>query len=207
MEFKHTNAPVETVDYGETVIPQNRLLYLYEKCKNALSKTPGNVVEVGVYKGGTLLMLAKALKEVCPQYRVYGIDNFEGHPYSDGHPVHYKGKYSDVDKGILEKYIENQNLKDHITLFKGKVEDIWPGLNLQNISFAHIDCDLYIPIKYCCEHVPGVLNKGGMMYFDDYGHEHCPGATRAVDEIFGLSKKIQEVKLEDFTNWSCFINY
>jgi cysteine synthase len=92
-DVKNVNDPIEGVSYGESVVPDNRLDYLSWKCKETLKRTPGNVLEVGVYKGGTLIALAEALKEICPEYKVYGIDTFTGHPYSDGHPVHPEGKY------------------------------------------------------------------------------------------------------------------
>lgn len=199
------NIPVERVEYGESVIPQNRLNFLSEICKETLIKNPGNVCEVGVYKGGTLIELAKVVKEVCPQFKVFGIDTFYGHPYSDGHPVHPKGKYSDVDINELKEFIKNIELDNFIELFEGRVEDIWEQLNLENISFAHIDCDLYTPIKYCAEIMPEKMNNSSIIYFDDYGHKHCPGATKAVEEIF-YGTKIEEIYLkEDNTCWSGFI--
>jgi O-methyltransferase len=181
---KNTNRPIDTVSYGETVIPQNRLDYLTWKCRETLERNPGNVLEVGVYKGGTLLSLAKVVKETCPQFKVYGIDTFVGHPYTDGHPVHPKGKYGDINKDELENYIELKHLEDWVTLLDGKIEEIFERLDLKNVSFVHVDCDLYIPVKYCAENVPRVMNNHGVIYFDDYDHEHCPGATKAVEEVF-----------------------
>ncbi|MEK6279005.1 MAG: class I SAM-dependent methyltransferase [Acidobacteriota bacterium] len=200
-----TNKPVDDSPYGESVIPIRRVNFLVAKCKETLQQTPGNVLEVGVYKGGTLIALCAALKEVCPQFRVYGIDTFTGHPYTDGHPVHPQGKYGDVDMAKLERLIVSRGLKSWVKLYRGRVEDVFQGLQLANVSFAHIDCDLYAPVKYCAENVPGVMNRRGVLYFDDYGHEHCPGATRAVEEVFS-STDLQEVHIsEDNTCWSCYL--
>ena len=199
-----SNAPVETVDYGKSVIPDNRFNYLSSLCRETLFKSPGNVCEVGVYRGGTLIELAKIVKEVCPQYKVFGIDTFRGHPYTDGHPVHPKGKYSDVDINKLKELIKNIDLDNFIILFEGKVEEIWNNLQLENISFAHIDCDLYIPIKYCAENIPKKMNKDSVIYFDDYGHDHCAGATKAVLEIFNKNILNDIYLSDDDTLWSCY---
>jgi O-methyltransferase len=200
-----TNEPVDSCPYGKSVIPTSRLNFLVEKCKRTLQQTPGNVLEVGVYKGGTLLGLTAALREVCPQFKVFGIDTFTGHPYTDGHPIHPQGKYGDVDLDELERLIDSRNLRSWVRLYRGRVEEIFEDLQLANISFAHIDCDLYAPVKYCAEKVQGVMNRGGVLYFDDYGHEHCPGATRAVEEVFGRSR-LKEVRIaEDNTCWSCYL--
>jgi O-methyltransferase len=198
------NKPVETVPYGQTVIPRNRLKLLAEACRKALKRVPGNVLEVGIYRGGTFVQLAKAVQDICPQFQAFGIDTFLGHPYTDGHRNHPKGKYSDVDLGELFYFFNSQGLGNRIELFLGKVEEIFASLGLGNISFAHIDCDLYIPVKYCAENVPRVMNKGGVIFFDDYGHDHCPGATRAVEEVFS-SEQINVVQLNDGTRWSCWI--
>jgi O-methyltransferase len=204
-ETKNTNRPIDTVSYGETVIPQNRLDYLTWKCRETLERNPGNVLEVGVYKGGTLLSLTKVVEEICPQFKVYGVDTFVGHPYTDGHPVHPKGKYGDINKEKLEKFIESKHLDKWVTLFDGKIEEIFKQLELKNISFAHIDCDLYIPVKYCAENVPSVMNNHGVIYFDDYGHEHCPGATKAVEEVFEKYQIHRVYIPDDDTCWSGYV--
>ncbi len=201
----HVNTPVDSVPYGTTVIPQNRLAYLVGKCKETLRRNPGNVLEVGVYRGGTLIALAEAMREVCPEYTVYGIDTFAGHPYSDGHPVHPVGKYADANMRDMEEYIRSRGLADQIVLYQGKVEEILKSLPIKDVSFSHIDCDLYIPVKYCAENVPKIMHSHGVIYFDDYGHEHCPGAIKAIEEIFD-DQQIHSVHMpEDHTCWSGYI--
>lgn len=201
----NTNQPIDTVPYGETVIPNSRLKYLQWKCKETLERNPGNVLEIGVYKGGTLLALAQAVKEVCPQFKVYGVDTFTGHPYTDKHPVHPAGKYADVDMDELEKFIRAKGYQDNVSLYEGKIEEIFAQLDLKNISFVHVDCDLYIPVKYCAENIPQVMNPHGVIYFDDYGHEHCPGATQAVEESFEKNQIHRVYIPEDDTCWSGYI--
>lgn len=199
------NEPIEMVSYGESVIPKNRLEFLVAKCRETLISHPGNILEVGVYRGGTLSKLAETLKEYCPQYKVYGVDTFSGHPYTDGHPVHPKGKYSRVDLERLLEHFDMLGLGQWVTLIEGKVEDVFSSLNLSDVSFAHIDCDLYIPTKFCAERVPHVMKHNSVIFFDDYGHEHCPGATEAVNNTF-KKHLINEVYLaDDNTCWSCTI--
>lgn len=199
------NEPVDIVAYGSSVIPSNRLDFLVRKCRETLEQSPGNVLEVGVYRGGSLLALTEVLKETCPQFKVYAIDTFAGHPYTDGHHVHPMGKYGNVEIIELEQLISAKGLTQWVNLFRGRVEEIFQGLHLNNISFAHIDCDLHTPVKYCAENVPPIMTHGGVLYFDDYGHEHCPGATTAVDGTFD-KKLLHEVYMhDDHTCWSCYI--
>jgi predicted O-methyltransferase YrrM len=199
------NAPVDTVAYLCSVIPSNRLDHLEALCRRTLLECPGHVLEVGVYRGGSLLTLARAVKEQCPQYRVIGIDTFRGHPYTDGHPVHPVGKFSDVDIAILREALARAGFSDVVELHQGRVESVLDSLGLCDVAFAHIDCDLYDPVRYCAERLPLVMKPGGVIYFDDYGHEHCPGATRAVLERFPKGE-LQEVFMpDDGTCWSCHV--
>jgi hypothetical protein len=200
-----TNAPVETVDYLQSVIPPNRLDYLVEKCRETLRRCPGHVLEIGVYRGGSLSRLAQLVEEVCPEYRVIGIDTFSGHPYSDGHPVHPLGKYADVDLGRLTAAFAEQPYGGRIGLHTGRVENILQDLRLHDVAFAHIDCDLFRPVAFCAATLPALMKRGGLLYFDDYGHDHCPGATRAVDEAFPPERINQVYMPDDGTCWSCHV--
>lgn len=200
-----TNEPIDSTPVGTSVIPRNRLDYLISKCRETLLHNPGNVLEVGVYKAGSLIELAETVRQVCPQFKVFGIDTFSGHPYTDNHPVHPSGKYGDINITEIEQLIADKGLAQWVTLYTGKVEEIFYDLHLSNIAFAHIDCDLYTPVKFCAENVPEVMKSGGVLYFDDYGHEHCPGATRAIEEVLDKTK-LQEVFMpDDLTCWSCHL--
>jgi len=174
-----------------------------ELCRDTLRRCPGHVLEVGVYRGGSLSRLAQVLMEVCPQYRVIGIDTFTGHPYTDGHPVHPAGKYADVDMAALRKELDQDGCGAVIDLYRGCVETVLDSLALEGLAFAHIDCDLYKPVRYCAEHVPRLMNPSSVIYFDDYGHEHCPGATRALMERFPKQVLHEVFMPDDRTSWSC----
>ena len=73
-----SNQPVESTDYLISVIPQNRLAHLALECRDSLRRLPGHVLEVGVYRGGTLLQLAKAVRECCPDKKVIGLTSGAG---------------------------------------------------------------------------------------------------------------------------------
>ena len=47
----------------------------------------------------------------------------------------------------------------------------------------HIDVDLYGPTHDSIEFFYPRLNKGGIIVCDDYMHNTCPGATKAIDEF------------------------
>ena len=87
----------------------------------------------------------------------------------------------------------------------GRVEEILRGLALRDVAFAHVDCDLYLPVAFCAAELPALMQPGAMLYFDDYGHEHCPGATRAVHEFFAAGLLNEVYMPDDGTCWSCHL--
>jgi len=85
------------------------------------------------------------------------------------------------------------------------VENVLPHPSISNISFAHVDCDLFTPVYHTAIHIPLIMNKGGVIYFEDYGASNCPGATLAVEKVFS-EDRINRVSLpHEIESWSCFI--
>lgn len=204
-EYADPMFPEQSLEYGRSVNDPGRVALLEARCPRQLLTQEGDVLEVGVYKGGTLLMLARAVEAVCPKFKVIGVDTFNGHPYSDGHPAHPAGRYSDVSIDDLKCIIFEAGLAHRVELLVGKAEDIIGNVDISRTTFAHVDCDLYRPIAFCARQLPLRMHPSGAIIFDDYFHAHCPGATRALDELFGNA--IQPIRIpKDGTAWSCEIS-
>ena len=70
----------------ETMFSEEKLAELFD----LLSKTEslkGDVIELGTYKGGTTIMMARFLKKIQSSRRIYSFDTFEGFPYKDDDSV------------------------------------------------------------------------------------------------------------------------
>ncbi len=68
------------------------------------------------------------------------------------------------------------------------VEDTVPSYLPESISVLRLDVDLYQPTLHCLREMFPLLQKGGYLIIDDYGH--WEGCKRAVHEFFeenGLS--------------------
>lgn len=165
----------------ESVISSPRLAYLRRLVRQILSEVKGHIVEVGVYRGGSLTVLAREALELAPTARVIGVDTFAGHPYSDGDPVHKEGKFCETSMQLVRESVEPLG---NVTLIQGRFEDLDPNFAPAPLVFVHVDCDLYHPIAKCIERLWPRLVAGGVMAFDDYFHPNCPGATKAVNEAF-----------------------
>lgn len=168
-------------------------------------ETPGDIAELGVFRGLGLMTWANLLEAYCVGDRtktVYGFDNwtgFIGISPEDGKKIDY------VEKGVggfsPEQYYEELlsaiaifdadrfiPWKARIKLIKGNIEETAGVFVKENpgvrFSLIHFDCDLYKPTKVALEHFWPILSRGGIMLFDEYAIPDWPGETKAVDEFF-----------------------
>lgn len=175
---------------------------------------PGDIVELGIYRGVSLMSWANFLEIHCMgdrQRKVWGFDNFTGLSAlapQDGMEQPSVGKveggYRDGGK-MLEEAIgifdSDRFLprKDRVTLVAGDICETVPQWTIDNpgvrISLLHFDCDLYKPTLTALKALWPLVVSGGVVAFDEYGIPPWEGESKAVDEFFG------SVQLQRFT-WS-----
>lgn len=181
-----------------------RFLAHYELFKNIID-LPGCVVELGVYRGPSLLTWAKLMETFCPGDRkrmIYGFDSFQGlqnFTLQDGKPVENFGKtvggYSAND--VVDEITELVNICNDDSMISGvprcqlvigDIKDTLPRFLEENpglrISLLHFDMDLYEPTKIGLELLYPLVVKGGVVIFDEYGVIPWQGESNAVDEYF-----------------------
>lgn len=146
----------------------NELMWTARNCP------PGNLVEVGVYKGGSAAALAEVAKEQGRKLFLY--DTFTGIPYSTpGVDHHIVGDFSDTSIEQVRAAIPSAIIRQGI--FPDTLTDEVGG-----IALAHIDCDQYASVHACCVRLAPYMVPGGIMVFDDY--DVLPGARAAVHDVF-----------------------
>lgn len=167
------------INYGTSLVENPKLFHISELLKS-VSNLRGDVCEVGVYRGGTAKIISENIKE-C---NLFLFDTFEGMPYYD--PGKDKdwgiGTFNNTDFDTVSKLFQS---KENVKLFKG----IFPSDTSHHIKdkvfkFVHLDVDNYQPYKECLEFFYKRMVKGGIILFDDYDCQCCPGANKAVDEFF-----------------------
>ena len=153
------------------------MLYQFSKQVECL---PGEVAEVGVYRGGTAKLLAQLFSH--KNKAVHLFDTFSGMPQTDPNKdLLRKGAYAHTSlervKELLEKY---SNVEFH----QGFFPDTATPITNTEFCLVHIDVDIYKSVMDCCHFFYRRMTNGGVMVFDDYGFLSCPGAKTAVDEFF-----------------------
>jgi hypothetical protein len=188
-----------------------RFLAHVELFKLAL-EVPGDIAELGVFRGLGLLTWANLLEAYCIGNRtkvVYGFDNWRGFTDfspQDAKPVEEAGKvvggfdpsgYLDELKSAIAIFDSDRfiPLKARIKLIAGDIESTVPAFARDNpgvrFSLVHFDCDLYKPTKAALEALWDRVTRGGVVIFDEYGIPDWPGETAAVDEFLANKPEVQ----------------
>ncbi|MGV3485745.1 MAG: TylF/MycF/NovP-related O-methyltransferase [Planctomycetaceae bacterium] len=159
---------------------------------------PGDIVECGVWKGGSMMAVARTLVANGGTDRDLRLfDTFEGMPPADDVDRDLRGNsatrlLAEEDPltskvwaiAQLEEVVRNLSTtgypSERIHYIKGKVEDTIPQQAPPSISLLRLDTDWYTSTRHELVHLFPRLSPGGVLIIDDYGH--WEGARRAVDE-------------------------
>jgi O-methyltransferase len=172
---------------GNTGLKPQSLYTLDHFLKDALS-LDGDVIECGVWRGGSARLLRETIIERASGKRLFLFDSFEGmaavNRQNDRHDV---GDFADTSLAHVQRVVAGAVGEDpeSVAVFrKGWIPETFEGLEDGKFCFAHIDLDLYDSIIDSLGFIYPLLSSRGIIVFDDYGFASCPGARKAVDEFF-----------------------
>ena len=160
------------------------------------SGVPGDFVECGVWRGGSALLIARALGELdVDDRRIWLYDTFAGMSepsVKDGistrlkwtksqRTTHNNWCYSPLNE-VKDVMARSSYPSSLVTFVEGKVEDTIPREVPELVALLRLDTDWYESTLHELTHLWPRLAPGGILIIDDYGH--WEGARRAVDEFF-----------------------
>jgi O-methyltransferase len=161
-------------------------------------KIPGDVVECGVYNGGTAAILARIATHSRMGRTVWLFDSFQGMPQTtepDGiEASEYVGKVLGSAEQVQELLQRTGADLRRVRIVSGLFQDTFPSTPIPQIALLNIDADWYESVKLCFEKFYDSVVARGFVSIDDYGH--WPGCRTAVDEFFqkrGLAFTLHEV--------------
>lgn len=175
---------------------RDRFYNLFEAV-SLVSKLPGAVIECGVWRGLSLLLLCKSLERYQSNFlgeMLFAVDSFEGlsePSSSDG--IFVKGK-----KGDFSESIENVRARlvsyPNITFLKGWIPDILQKLDNQKYRLVHLDLDLVEPTLGALDYFLPKMVTGGIIICDDYGSVAWPETKIALDS-YCVKNNLRTLKL------------
>jgi len=140
----------------------------------------GDVLEVGVYRGGTGALLAKRI--AGSGKRIFLADTFSGVVKAgDNDPLYKGGEHADTSRSLVDGLLKACEL-DNATLLQGIFPEDTGHHVPGKIALLHCDVDVYQSAKDVVEWARPRLSPGGVIIFDDYGFSGCEGVTRLVNE-------------------------
>ena len=198
-EFEAIYAAVKTF----TMTSIERLYALYKAVEYvAKSRVPGDLLECGAWRGGSMMLVAHTLKALGDrQRRIYLFDTFEGHPKPDaefdvdlwGNPaIADWRKYRRSDETSGWAYVSIDEVRanmvstgypmDNVVLVKGMVERTAATSTPERLALLRLDTDWYESTRVALDVMYPRLSDNGVLIADDYGH--YLGQRKALDEYF-----------------------
>lgn len=206
--------------YGQcreyTMTSWERLYALYKAVQYIVGRSiPGDLVECGVWRGGSMRLAAMTLMSLgVTDRRLYLYDTFEGMTEPDAEvdvDLHgnravddwvqikrrdVKWSYAPIED-VWETIASTGYPMTNVVCVKGSVDRTLPDIAPERVSLLRLDTDWYASTKHEIEHLYPRLSPEGVLILDDYGHYR--GAQRAIDEYFGKEGKRPFIHRTDYS--------
>ena len=175
---------------GKVLISRHLMLYeIYKKVINL----PGDIAEIGIFKGGSFLYLAKLCEIFEPHSytRVFGFDWFEGMKPSKEEKNIKSGTYKSSFER-LKKVVSIQELGHVAKIEKMDVTKALPSYfekhKGQKYKLIFFDAGTYDVVKVALPFFWERLVIGGILVLDQYSDNRAFGETEAFDELLPNEK-------------------
>jgi O-methyltransferase len=185
-------------DYTLTSVPLMYSLYVATQYV-ARAKIPGDIVECGVWRGGSMMLAAMALRRhgdlsrrlflydtydwswESPSSRdgvIHGEATPVSSPESDALRCAFAREASET--AVKENMVSTGYPADQIITVRGMVQQTIPATSPDQIALLRLDTDYFESTYHEMQHLFPRLVSGGVLIIDDYAKFR--GATAAVDQ-------------------------
>lgn len=196
-----TKATIRLVQPFTMTTPERIAMLVDATAHVVRHRIPGDLVECGVWKGGSSMAMAATLQRLGVTDRhLWLYDTFEGMSEPTAADATYDGQdasgqlasqdkanstsvwcYSPMDE-VRRNVLSTGFAEAALHFVKGRVEDTVPASAPETISLLRLDTDWYESTRHELENLYPRLTPGGVLIIDDYGY--WKGARQAVDEYF-----------------------
>ncbi len=179
-EFQTTFKEVQSF----TLVDVYRLYELWTLVEQ-LKNVDGDILEVGVWRGGSGCLLARKAKLVgLETTTVFLCDTFAGVVKAGAQDSEYTGgEHSNTSAEIVRRLAARLGL-DNVRILEGTFPDETAHtIESGRFRLCHIDVDVYESARDVFEWCWTRLSLGGVVVFDDFGFHDCEGVTRLVTEL------------------------
>ena len=186
-----------------TKVSVKRLINLYRLVQkvNKLN-LPGDVVECGVWNGGSAAIMGVADRDDTTSSKVRKLwlfDSFRGLPppsNKDGkqaRETYFQGWCHGEPEKVKRIFRRFRLSLQHVNIIPGWFDETLQTADLQTIAILHTDADWYASVKIVLETFYDKVVEGGFVVLDDYWR--WPGCQEAVTDYL-KEHQIQGVVLQ-----------
>jgi O-methyltransferase len=160
---------------------------------------PGDIVECGVWRGGSMMAVALTLLRLGGKRRLWLYDTFSGMTPPGSEDIDFHGRAANDllmsedqatghtwgKSSLAEVQValaETGYPADQIEFITGPVENTIPLRIPETIALLRLDTDWFQSTSHELVHLWPRIADGGILIIDDYGY--WAGAKKAVDEYF-----------------------
>ena len=183
-----------------TMTPYEKIATMVDATRYvARANIPGAIVECGVWRGGSMMAAALALREANVSRDLYLFDTFAGMSAPTNEDIDYRdvpatGRYVETAAGdhnewcyaSLEEVRNNMAStgypEERLHFVRGSVLETLPCDEPRQIAILRLDTDWYESTLHELKHLYPRLSHRGVLIIDDYGYWR--GCRKAVDEFF-----------------------
>ena len=190
--------------YADTMIGLKRLDNI-EHCINSIieDNIPGDLIETGVWRGGSTIFMKALLKVNGIDNRVVWVaDSFEGLPPPDekkykadkGINLHLHEELAVPIESVKNNFKKYDLLDENVKFLKGWFKDTLPSAPIESLSLLRLDGDLYESTMDGLVNLYPKLSKGGFIIVDDWGAvEACKKAVADYRSEHGINEEIKTI--------------
>jgi len=185
------------------------------------NRIPGALVECGVWRGGSMMAVARTLLAAGTSDReLFLFDTYRGMPEAadvdvDAFSRPATALLAELRKLPVEEQAENETIaqcplevvrgnvastgypQHKLHFVEGRVENTIPKYAPSNVALLRLDTDWYESTRHELIHLFPRLSSRGILIIDDYGH--WQGARLAVDEYFEQNREQVFLSRVDYT--------
>ncbi len=181
--FERVYAPTR----GRTLVSRDRCYVLWRTLLQGLA-LDGELLECGVFRGGTALLEATTVREAGAERPLHLVDSFAGMPETTTGVDRFKeGDFATTSAEDVRRALAPFPFAK---VHEGYIPEILEEAGIGRLAWAYIDVNIYEAVRDSLEFIYPRLLPGGSIVLDDYGFPSCPGVRRAMDEFFADRREV-----------------
>jgi len=190
-----------------TMVGMKRLRNVEQCVRKVLEdQIPGDLMETGVWRGGTVILMRAILSAYqVTDRKVWVADSFAGLPkpnalkyQADKGDRHHKMSELAVDLETVKKNFRSFHLlDDQVQFLKGWFKDTLPIAPIDQLAVLRLDGDMYESTMDALTHLYPALSPGGYCIIDDWGA--IPACKQAVLDYRLANNITDEIQQIDWT--------